>query len=71
MQHNVGTADRIVRLVVAAAAVIGAIAVGPGSVLGIILFIVAAVMAVTALVGFCPLYRVIGVNTCRVPAGSR
>jgi hypothetical protein len=31
-----------------------------------VLWIVAAVMAVTALVGFCPLYRILGINTCPV-----
>ena len=38
--------------------------------LGIVLFVVAAVMLVTAAVGFCPLYRLFGISTCKVPASS-
>ena len=64
MQHNTGTADRIARVVLAIAfAVGGALA---GGTLGIILFVLAAVMLVTAAVGFCPLYRLVGVDTCKV-----
>lgn len=64
MSRNVGTADRVVRLVLAVAAVIGALVVGAGSAVGIVLFVVAAVLVATAAVGFCPLYRLVGANTC-------
>lgn len=66
MTKNVGNTDRIIRAVLALAALWGASAAGFGSVLGIILVIVAIIMAVTAAVGVCPLYRLIGVNTCPV-----
>ena len=71
MVHNVGSGDRIVRIVVAVAAIgiaaaAGAYAVGFGSTIGIVLLVVAAIMAVTAAVGSCPLYRLVGVNTCPV-----
>jgi hypothetical protein len=68
MQTNESTADRAIRLVIAVAAVAGAFAVGAGSAVGIILFVVAAIMLVTAAVGFCPLYRVFGLSTCKVPS---
>ncbi|MEI6363025.1 MAG: DUF2892 domain-containing protein [Actinomycetes bacterium] len=63
MSKNESNADRIIRVVIAIAAVLGAFAVGASSVLGIILFVVAAVMLVTAAVGFCPLYRLFGLST--------
>lgn len=63
MVKNESTLDRAIRLVIAVVAVVGALLAGAGSVLGIILFVVAAIMLVTALVGFCPLYRVFGLNT--------
>lgn len=69
MQTNESTVDRAIRLVIAVAAVAGAFAVGAGSVLGIVLFVVATIMLVTAAVGFCPLYRVFGLSTCKVPSG--
>lgn len=64
MRHNEGNADRIVRLVIAAAAITLAAVVGFGTVAGIIGIVVAAVMVVTAASGFCPLYAVFGVSTC-------
>lgn len=66
MSSNVGNLDRIVRLVIAAVAAGLAFVAGPGSVLGIVLFVVAAIMLGTAAVGFCPLYRLFGISTCPV-----
>ena len=68
MTTNESSIDRIIRLVIGIAALVGAFAVGFGSVVGIILAVVGAVMLVTAAVGFCPLYRVFGISTCKVPA---
>ena len=69
MSSNISGADRIIRLVIAVAAVIGALAVGASSVLGIILFVVAAIMLVTAAVGFCPLYLLFGLITTKGATG--
>lgn len=66
MTSNVGSTDKIVRFVVAVAALVGAFMVGIGKPLGIVLVVVAVIMAITAVVGFCPLYRLFGMNTCRV-----
>ena len=69
MGRNEGTADRVVRgLVVAPIALIAAVAVGLGTVAGVVLAVVGVIMALTAAVGFCPLYRLVGVSTCRLPA---
>lgn len=60
---NVGTADRIVRIVVA----IVVLALGWGGVVdgiaGTILKIAGFVPLLTGAVGFCPLYRPLGVST--------
>jgi hypothetical protein len=66
MNKNESNADRIVRAVVAVAAFGGAAAVGLGSIGGIVLAVVGVIMAVTAAVGFCPLYRLVGVSTCPI-----
>jgi hypothetical protein len=66
MKTNMGTTDRIIRLAVAA---IIAILYFTGTVtgtLGIVLLVVAAVFALTAVVSFCPLYPILGINTCKV-----
>lgn len=64
MGKNVGNPDRIVRLVIAVLAVVGAL--NTAGALSIVLWLVAAIMAVTAVVGFCPLYRLFGMSTCPV-----
>ena len=66
MKRNEGSIDRVLRVVIAIAAVAGAVAVGVGTVWGIVLLVVAGVMAVTAATGFCPLYRLFGLSTCPV-----
>jgi hypothetical protein len=63
MTTNVSTTDRAVRLGLAVLAVVAAYLAGFGSVLGIVLLVVAAVLAVTAVVRFCPLYRLFGMST--------
>ena len=69
MNKNEGNIDRIIRAVVAVVAVVGAVLVGFGSPIAWVLLVVAAIMGVTAAVGFCPLYRIFGLSTC--PVSSR
>jgi len=61
-----GGIDRIIRLVVAAVIVLlytqGIIA----GTIAYVLFAVAAIFALTSFVSFCPLYRIVGLNTCKV-----
>lgn len=69
MTANVGSTDRIIRLVAAAVALLVAfLVVGASSTLGIVLIVVGLVLAVTAVVRFCPLYRVLGMSTCPTDA---
>lgn len=59
-----GTADRIIRIIIAA--IIGVLYF-TGTVsgtLGIVLLVLAGVFALTSLVSFCPLYAPFGINTC-------
>lgn len=65
MVKNVSGPDRIVRLVIAIAALVGAFAVGFSSIGAWILIVVAAIMFVTAAIGFCPLYRIFGLSTAK------
>ncbi len=63
MEKTVGTADRILRILVAAAAVAGSAALGFSAAWGIVLLAVAAIMVVTAATGYCPLYSALGIST--------
>ena len=59
-----GNLDRIVRIVFALTMAIFYFSNIITGVLGIVLLIVAGVFVVTSLVSFCPLYTLIGLNTC-------
>ena len=66
MKRNESSLDRVIRVVIAAAAVGGAVLVGASSIVGIALLVVAAVMLVTAAIGWCPLYSLFGIS-CPMP----
>lgn len=64
MKTNVGNMDRIIRIVLAAVLAglyFGGIVEGT---VGIVLVVLAAVFTLTAAIGFCPLYTLLGLNTC-------
>ena len=61
-----GNIDRLIRAVVA---IFIAFLYYNGTIsgtLGTVLLVVAVVFAVTSLVSFCPLYKLLGINTCPV-----
>lgn len=64
MKKNMGIVDRVARLVVALVIMIlyqSSIITGW---LGIVLLVVAIIFIITSLLGYCPLYTLIGMNTC-------
>lgn len=70
MKKNIGNTDRMVRIALAVLLVVGAWMAGFGTVGGIILLVLAAVMLVTSAIGFCPLYLPFGFSTKPRPANS-
>jgi hypothetical protein len=64
MKKNMGNADRIVRFLVAALVAVLYFTNTITGTLGIVLLVIAAVFVLTSLVSFCPLYTLIGMNTC-------
>jgi type IV secretory pathway TrbD component len=66
MLRNEGPADRAARALIGIVAAVVGFVVGAGSGLGIVLLVVAAIMLLTAVTGFCPLYRLFGnISTLR------
>ncbi len=66
MKANMSSADRIIRLVIAAIiATLYFTNVITGT-LGIILLVLAAVFTLTSFISFCPLYTLFGISTCPV-----
>jgi hypothetical protein len=64
---NEGGIDRIVRVVVGlglGAAAWFKLGLGDGEVFGIVAAVVALVLVVTGLAGFCPAYKLLGLRTC-------
>lgn len=64
MKKNMGNTDRAIRVIVA---VLIAALYFTGTLtgtLGIVLLVLAAVFVLTSLVGFCPLYTLVGIDTC-------
>ncbi len=64
MKKNVGKIDKVVRIILAFALIIAAVAIPLEGVLQYVLIALGVVFLVTAFVGFCPLYTVAGCNTC-------
>ena len=65
MKKNMGSMDRVVWLVIAAMFVALYITNFVTGTFGIILLVVAIVFMLTSVISFCPLYTLIGVNTCK------
>lgn len=64
MKKNMGSTDKIIRLVVAAIiAVLYFMNILTGT-LGVVLLIFAGIFVLTSLVSFCPLYTLVGFSSC-------
>ncbi|WP_190811632.1 DUF2892 domain-containing protein [Flagellimonas sp. S3867] len=66
MKKNMGSADRIIRFIIAA--IIGVLYYTGtiGGTLGIVLLVLAGVFVLTSFISFCPLYAPFGISTCAV-----
>ncbi len=63
---NVGSADRMLRIIIGAILILLpllGVVVSASSTLGIASMVVGMVLVVTGFVSFCPLYRIIGAST--------
>jgi hypothetical protein len=65
MKRNMGIVDRSIRILIAmVVAVLFFLEIISGT-LGIVLLIAAGVFVLTSIVSFCPLYTLLGINTCK------
>lgn len=65
MKKNVGNIDKIVRFIVAAVAIWAAYTGQVSSPWDYVLYAVAIIMVLTALMGTCPIWIVFGINTIK------
>jgi hypothetical protein len=65
MKKNVGSADRVIRIILAA--VLGYLYYNKTvtGTLGIVFLIVAVVLLLTSFISFCPLYAIFGLRTSK------
>lgn len=64
MKRNMGTTDKAIRFVIAAAiAILYATGIIKGT-LGLFLLILGGVFVFTSIISFCPLYTILGISTC-------
>jgi hypothetical protein len=60
MKQNVGSTDRIIRLIV------GIIIIVVGAILNTWWGLIGVLIFLTGLVGWCCLYRIFGISTCKI-----
>ncbi|MCF6351602.1 MAG: DUF2892 domain-containing protein [Cyclobacteriaceae bacterium] len=63
MKANMGSADRVARLILAVVMGVLYFQGIVGGTLGVILVVAAVVFALTSLISFCPLYSIFGICT--------
>jgi hypothetical protein len=64
MKKNMGATDRVIRIVLAA---LFSVLYFTGTVtgtLGLVLLVLGGIFLATSLISFCPLYSLVGLNTC-------
>ncbi|MEO5998236.1 MAG: DUF2892 domain-containing protein [Chitinophagaceae bacterium] len=66
MKKNMGNADRIIRLLLAAVVAVLYFTNMITGTFGIVLLVIAGVFVLTSLNSFCPLYSLVNLNSCPV-----
>ena len=65
MKKNMGTIDRVARVLIALIIAILFFTNVITGTLGIVLLVVSGVFVLTSIISFCPLYVPFGLNTCK------
>jgi hypothetical protein len=64
MKKNMGNTDRIIQLLLAAVFIALYFTQTVTGTVGIVLLVLGIIFALTSAISFCPLYTLIGINTC-------
>lgn len=66
MKKNMGSTDKIIRIIIAV--IVNALYFTGiiSGILGLVLLIASGVFILTSFISFCPLYTALGINTCRI-----
>jgi len=66
MKKNMGTADRTIRVLIAAIVAVLFFTETISGTLGLVLLVLAGIFVLTSFISFCPLYAPFGISTCKV-----
>ena len=66
MKKNMGTADRVIRIIIAIIIITLFATDKITGTLGIALIAISAVFVLTSFISFCPLYAPFGISTCKI-----
>ncbi|WP_412986513.1 DUF2892 domain-containing protein [Pontimicrobium sp. IMCC45349] len=66
MKKNMGSVDRIIRVLIAVVLGVLYSTETISGTLGIVLLVLAVVFVMTSLISFCPLYAPFGIKTCSI-----
>lgn len=64
MKKNMGTADKIIRIIIAAIIVTLYFTEMITGTVAIVLLVLSGIFVLTSLISFCPLYTLFGIKTC-------
>lgn len=66
MKKNMGSADRIIRIIIAAIISVLYFTDTISGILGILLLVLAGVFVLTSFISFCPLYAPFKISSCAI-----
>ncbi len=66
MKKNMGSADKLIRVIIAAVVGILYYLGKIEGTLAYVLMAVAIILLITSFINFCPLYKIFGINSCKV-----
>jgi hypothetical protein len=67
MKKNMGTADKIIRIILAAVFFYLYFTGAVTGIIGTILLVLGIAFVATSIIGFCGLYKILGISTCPAP----
>ena len=71
MKNNIGVTDRVIRIVIAGGLLYLSLGVYEGWTIGMVVAIISIFPLMTALLGNCPLYNLLGISTCKANSKLR
>ena len=66
MKKNIGSADKVIRIILAVTLAVLYFTVTVTGTTGIVLLAAGGILLATALINFCPIWAIFGINTCKI-----